>query len=70
MTCLVVYYLEGKWYGSEIEWARSGSGFYRQTKLIAIPQSKAEIVRFARENNYKIEWRGPIPEDQPEPVGA
>jgi hypothetical protein len=70
VTCLVVYYLEGKWYGSEIEWARSGSGFYRLTRLIDVPQSKAEIIEFAREHNYKIEWRGPIPEDEPAPAGT
>ncbi len=68
MTCLNVYFLEGRWYGSEIEWARSGSGFYRQTKLIEIPQSKSAIIEFAREHNYKIIWQGPIPEEQPEPA--
>lgn len=65
MTLLTVYHLDGKWFGSEVEWARSGSGSYRQTRLIEVPQSKAEIIAFARERNYKIEWRGPIPEDAP-----
>ena len=61
MKSLTVYHLDGKWYGSEVDWARSGSGFYRQTKLIEIPQTKDAIVEFAREHVYKIEWRGPIP---------
>ncbi len=62
MKSLVVYYLDGKWYGEEAIYKRSGSGFYREYARIAIPQSKAEIERFAAENWYKIEWRGEIPE--------
>jgi len=26
-----------------------------------VPQTKEEIVKFARENNYAIEWRGELP---------
>jgi hypothetical protein len=61
MKCLIVYYLEGKWFGEEIAWKRSGSGFYREVSRIEIPQSKAEIEEFAIENRYRIEWRGDIP---------
>jgi hypothetical protein len=62
MKSLTVYSAGGKWYGSEIEWARSGSGFYRQTRLIEIPQDPDAIKAFAEENGFKIEWRGPVPE--------
>jgi hypothetical protein len=68
MKPLIVYHADGKWYGSEVEWARSGSGFYRQITGVTIPQSKEEITAFARENGYAIEWRGPLPEGTPEPA--
>ncbi len=61
MKCLIVYYLEGKWFGEEITWKRSGSGSYRETSRIEVPQSKPAIEEFARENNYRIEWRGDVP---------
>jgi hypothetical protein len=60
---LNVYYLDGKFYGEEVSWKRSGSGFYRELTRIEIPQSKAEIVKFAAQNRYKIEWQGSIPEE-------
>ena len=63
MKSLVVYYLDGKWYGEETAYKRSGSGFYREYTRIEIPQSKTEIEQFAAENRYKIEWRGEIPEE-------
>ncbi len=63
MTILIVYYLSGQWYGEEVTWKRSGSGSYRELSRIVIPQSKAEIEAFAAENQYKIQWRGPIPEE-------
>jgi hypothetical protein len=62
MTILIVYFLDGKWYGEEVSWKRSGSGSYREISRIEIPQSKAEIEKFAAENRYKIEWRGEIPD--------
>jgi hypothetical protein len=62
MRCLIVYYLDGRWYGEEVSWKRSGSGTYREISRIEVPQSKAEIERFAAENRYIIEWRGQIPE--------
>ena len=61
MKCLIVYYVAGQWVGEEVSWKRSGSGTYRETSRIEIPQSKAEIEKFARENRYVIEWRGAIP---------
>ena len=60
MTLLVVYYLNGKWFGEEATYKRSGSGFYREYTRIEVPKSKAEIEKFAAENRYKIEWRGEI----------
>jgi hypothetical protein len=63
MKCLIVYYMNGHWTGEEVSWKRSGSGSYRETSRIEIPQSKAEIVKFAAENRYVIEWRGKIPDD-------
>ena len=61
MKCLIVYYIGGQWFGEEVSWKRSGSGTYREISRIEIPQSKAEIEKFAAENRYKIEWRGAIP---------
>ena len=65
MKCLIVYYIGGEWFGEEVSWKRSGSGTYRETSRIEIPQSKAEIERFALENRYVIEWRGVIPVEAP-----
>jgi len=61
MKCLIVYYIGGEWFGEEVSWKRSGSGTYREVSRIAIPQSRAEIDKFARENRYVIEWRGGMP---------
>jgi hypothetical protein len=63
MKCLIVYHLDGKWFGEEVSWKRSGSGTYREISRVEVPQSKAEILRFAAENRYSIEWRGQIPGD-------
>jgi hypothetical protein len=63
MKCLIVYYNNGHWFGEEVTWKRAGSGTYRETSRIEIPQSKAEIQAFADANRYKIEWRGLIPAD-------
>ncbi len=57
MTILIVYYLEGQWFGEVVDWKRSGSGSYRELTRVVLPQSEAEIEKFAAENNYKIEWR-------------
>ena len=61
MKCLIVWWADGRWYGSEVSWKRSGSGSYREITGIEIPQGRAEIERFAREHRYAIEWRGPLP---------
>jgi hypothetical protein len=61
MKCLIVYYLAGRWYGEEVAWKRSGSGTYREISRIEVPQSKAEIEKFAAEHRYRIEWRGELP---------
>jgi hypothetical protein len=61
MTCLIVYYIDGKWYGEEVSWKRSGSGTYREIARIEVPQSKEEILKFAADKRYSIEWRGQIP---------
>ncbi len=61
MKCLIVYYANGEWFGEAVGWKRSGSGWYRETSRIEIPQSKAAIEKFAAENRYVIEWRGLIP---------
>lgn len=63
MTILIVYYLGGQWFGEVVDWKRSGSGSYRELTRVVLPQSKAEIEKFAAENNYKIEWRGEIPKE-------
>jgi len=61
MKCMIVYYIDGRWFGEEVSWKRSGSGFYREISRIEIPQSREEIVKFASEKRYSIEWRGEIP---------
>ncbi len=61
MKCLIVYYLAGRWYGEEVGWKRSGSGTYREISRIEVPQSKPEILKFAAEHRYRIEWRGELP---------
>jgi hypothetical protein len=61
VKCLIVYHANGQWLGEEVSWKRSGSGTYRETTRIEIPQSKAEIEEFAALNRYVIEWRGLIP---------
>jgi hypothetical protein len=61
MTILIVYYLDGQWFGEVVDWKRSGTGFYRELTRVVLPQSKAEIEKYAAENHYKISWRGEIP---------
>jgi len=60
MKCLIVYYLDGKWFGEEVAWKRSGSGSYRDITRIEVPQSKEAIEKFAAENHFRIEWRGDV----------
>jgi hypothetical protein len=67
MKNLLVYWSDGRWFGSEISWKRSGSGSYRETALIEIPQTPADIEKFAAENQYSIEWRKPLPESANQP---
>jgi hypothetical protein len=57
LKCLMVYRAGEQWFGSEVEWARSGSGWYRQTLGVPIPQTVAEIEAFAAQNGYRIEWQ-------------
>lgn len=64
MKCLIVYFLDGKWYGEDVSWKRSGSGTYREVTRIEVPQSKDAILKFAADNKYVIEWRGQIPSDR------
>ena len=52
MKCLIVYYAEGRWFGSEVSWKRSGSGFYREISGLEIPQTRAEIEKFGVNANF------------------
>lgn len=61
MTILIVYYLNNEWFGETVEWKRSGSGTYRELTRVVLPQSKAEIEKYAADHGYKIEWRGDVP---------
>ena len=63
MKPLIVYHAGGRWFGSQVEYKRSGSGHYREITGVEIPQSRAEIERFAKEYDFAIEWRGPAPAD-------
>jgi hypothetical protein len=65
MKCLIVYRAGDQWFGSEVAWKRSGSGFYREISGVEVPQTRAEIEQFAGDNGYSIEWRGPIPIEAP-----
>jgi hypothetical protein len=69
MKCLIVYKAGGRWFGSEVSWKRSGSGFYREIAGVEIPQDRAEIERFAAENQYSVEWRE-TDLAEPAPAGA
>lgn len=62
MTILIVYYMQGKFFGEVVDWKRSGSGSYRELTRVEVPQTKEAIERYAAENQYKIEWRTPVPE--------
>jgi hypothetical protein len=57
MKCLIVHTTDKGFYGESVEYKKSGSGHYRETTNIAIPQTRPEIAAFARENGYSIEWR-------------
>ena len=61
MKCLIVYYLDGKWFGEEVAWKRSGSGTYREISRIEIPQSREEIEAFAAREPlpHRMAGRGP-----------
>jgi hypothetical protein len=61
MKCLIVHRTEKGYYGEEVVYKRSGSGFYRETSSVSIPQSEREIDAFAKENGYSIEWRDLTP---------
>ena len=63
MKCLIVYCIEGKWFGEDVSWKRSGSGTYREVSRLEVPQTQAEILKFAADNQYVIEWRGQAPAD-------
>ena len=64
MKLLTVFYANA-WFAEEVTYVRSGSGFYRETKSLEVPQTREGVEKFAAENGYKIEWRGPIPAEQP-----
>ena len=67
MKCLIVYEAGGQWFGSDVSWKRSGSGYYRETSGITIPQTREAIEQFADEYGYSIEWRGTPPRPTPPP---
>jgi hypothetical protein len=66
MKCLIVHETDKGFIGEEVEYKRSGSGFYRETSSRTIPQNRDEITKFATENGYSIEWR----KLQPAPASA
>ena len=65
MKPLIVYHSGGRWFGSQVEYKRSGSGHYREISGVEVPQSRAEIEQFAKTYDYAIEWRGAVPADGP-----
>ncbi|MDB5350645.1 MAG: hypothetical protein JWN86_1892 [Planctomycetota bacterium] len=68
MKCLIVYQAGGKLFGSEVGWKRSGSGSYRETTPITVPQTRDELDKFAQEYGYSVEWRGPELPASPPPA--
>ncbi len=70
LKCLLVYRAGDQWFGSEVEWSRSGSGWYRQTVGIPIPQSTDEIAAFAASNGYRIEWQDGAPAETAADTGT
>jgi hypothetical protein len=64
MKQLIVYFLDGKWYGEDVAWKRSGSGTYREISRIEVPQTREEILKFAAAKRYVIEWRGELPDER------
>jgi hypothetical protein len=69
MKSLIVYGVGNQWFGSEVTWKRSGSGNYRETSSVELPQSRQEIERFAQESGYLIEWRRPLPDESQSQAG-
>ena len=66
MKCLIVYEAGGQWFGSDVSWKRSGSGFYRETSGIAVPQTREEIERFAsRDSATRSSGEAPRPARPP-----
>ncbi len=61
VKCLIVYQAGGRWFGSEVNWKRSGSGNYREISGVEIPQTREEIEKFAKDGDFSIEWRSPAP---------
>ncbi|MDX2036659.1 MAG: hypothetical protein SFX72_08400 [Isosphaeraceae bacterium] len=57
MKCLIVHETDKGFLGEEVEYKKSGSGSYRETTSITIPQTREEIVKFAEANAYSVEWR-------------
>lgn len=57
MKPLIVYCIDGQWFGEEVSYKRSGSGTYREISRLEVPQSREAIEKFAAENRYSIEWR-------------
>ena len=68
MKCLVVYQAGGKWFGSDVSWKKSGSGTYRETTPITVPQDRGGIEELAKEFGYSIEWRDTPPPELPRPL--
>jgi hypothetical protein len=60
MKCLIVYRAGDRFFGSEVNWKRSGSGHYREISGVEVPQSPDDIEKFAETNGYSIEWRGAV----------
>lgn len=65
MKPLIVYRAGDRWFGSQVEWKRSGSGSYREISGVEVPQTRAEIEQFAKANDFSIEWRGAVPAEEP-----
>ncbi len=59
MKRLHVYRARDRWFGQSIETESTEGGVVETITNISIPQTRAEIEAYARENGYRLEWDVP-----------
>ncbi len=64
MKQLIVYFLDGKWYGEDVSWKRSGSGTYREISRVEVPQSRARSLSSPLKSVTSSNGAAAIPEER------